>query len=153
MRIGQLARRTGVPTKTIRYYEEIGVLPAADRSANGYRDYGSADVERLRFVRDAQATGLSLAEITSILELRGRGESSCEHVVELLGRHLADLDRHIVALQKTRRQLASLTERARGLDPSDCRDPNRCQTIASAAGGPAVTRRPAHVHEAPTDRH
>ncbi|HSJ83200.1 MAG TPA: heavy metal-responsive transcriptional regulator [Acidimicrobiia bacterium] len=129
MRIGELARRTGVPTKTIRYYEEVGVLPAPERSANDYRDYPEEAVDRLGFVRDAQATGLTLAEIASILDLRGQGEATCHHVIELLEGHLTALDRHIQTLRETRKKLTALTEQARSLDPSECRDPNRCQTI------------------------
>lgn len=130
MRIGEVAQETGVPTKTIRYYEDIGVLPEPDRADNGYREYGSETVARLRFVRDAQATGLSLTEISSILDLRGQGETTCHHVIDLLERHLSDLDRHIETLHKTRDHLAQLTARAQDLDPAACTDPNRCQTIS-----------------------
>lgn len=150
MRIGELAALTGVSTKTIRYYEDIGVLPQPARSANDYRDYAQDAVDRLRFIRDAQATGLTLTEIGWILDVRGRGESSCAHVIELLEAHLQDLDRHIDALQRTRGDLADLMEQARNLDPSDCTDPNRCQTIAAIADtkrqGRPATR---HVHDAP----
>ncbi len=143
MKIGEVAAATGVTTKTIRYYEDIGLLPEPERSPNGYRSYGSDTVERLLFVRDAQATGLSLTEIASILELRGHGASTCTHVVHLLEHHLEELDRHIVSLKKTRGQLATLTERARSLDPADCTDPNRCQTIAD--GIPALDDRDFHA--------
>ena len=148
MRIGELARRTGVPTKTIRYYEEIGVLPAPDRAANDYRDYPDEAVDRLAFVRDAQATGLTLTEIGSILDLRGQGEATCNHVIDLLERHLNALDQHIKTLRETRKKLATLTDKARGLDPSDCRDPNRCQTISG--GLDMLTRGGArHLHTSP----
>jgi DNA-binding transcriptional MerR regulator len=132
MRIGELARRTGTTAKTIRYYEEIGVLPPPDRAANDYRDYPDEAVDRLAFVRDAQATGLTLTEIASILDLRSQGESTCEHVIDLLERHLTALDRHIQTLRQTRKKLTALTDRARSLDPSECGDPNRCQTLAGA---------------------
>ncbi len=129
MKIGEMARRTGTTPKTVRYYEDIGLMPEPARAPNGYRDYGEDAVDRLSFIRDAQATGLSLAEIDSILDLRRRGESSCEHVTALLERHLAALDEHIGRLERTRAKLAGLTERARGLDPAECVDPIRCQTI------------------------
>lgn len=148
MRIGELAGLTGVPTKTIRYYEGIGVLPAPDRAANDYRDYSEEAVDRLAFVRDAQATGLTLTEIASILDLRSQGEESCHHVIDLLERHLTALDQHIRTLGETRKKLAVLTDRARSLDPSDCRDPNRCQTIAGGLN--LQTRGGArHLHVAP----
>ena len=130
MRIGQVADQTSVTTKTIRYYESTGLLAPPERTPNGYREYDPDAVDRLRFIRDAQATGLSLAEIGSILELRSHGEPTCGHVIELLDQHLTDLDTHIARLRRARRTLAELTERARSLDPTDCTDPNRCQTVA-----------------------
>lgn len=130
MQIGELARRVGVSAKTVRYYEDIGILPEAERAPNGYRDYSEESVDRLQFIRDAQATGLTLTEISSILGMRHEGAGTCEHVVDLLERHLLDLDSHIEELHRTRDQLAAMTDRAKQLDPADCTDPNRCQTIA-----------------------
>ncbi len=131
MRIGELADRGGVSTKTIRYYESIGILPEPARTGGGYRDYPSEAVERLGFIRDAQASGLTLAEIASVLELKGAGERSCEHTTALLERHLHDIDQQIERLTAARKALAELTARARTLDPADCTDPNRCQIIDS----------------------
>jgi len=150
MNIGELGRLTGVSTKAIRYYEEIGVLKEPERSANGYRTYESETVDRLRFVKDAQLTGLSLAEITTILDQRGKGESTCEHVMSLLDHHLHELDTRIKALKKTRTRLVTIADRARKLDPSECLDPNRCQTIVpqDPIDGSAS---PADVHEAPRE--
>lgn len=149
MRIGELADRVGVTAKTIRYYEAIGILPTPERSSNGYREYTEDAVVRLRFIRDAQATGLTLTEIASILDLRGQGEATCGHVQELLERHLLDLDGHIDKLMQTRIQLEALTERARGLDPADCTDPNRCQTIEALAPTSARPGVPRLVHTQP----
>ncbi len=147
MQIGEIAHETGVSTKTIRYYESIGVLPEPGRAPNGYRSYDASTVDRLRFIRDAQASGLALTEIASILELREQGASTCEHVTHLLERHLDELDRHIANLQKTRTQLATLTARAAALDPADCTDPNRCQTITGGVTtGEDVA---AEIHHAP----
>lgn len=148
MQIGELARATGVNTKTIRYYEDTGVLPSARRGPNGYRIYDQEAVDRLRFVREAQATGLTLEEITSILELREQGASTCSHVLGLLEHHLGDLDTHIAALQATRRELEAMIQRARRLDPAKCTDPNRCQTIE--APRPMRTETGAELHGAPT---
>ncbi|MBU1227458.1 MAG: MerR family DNA-binding protein [Actinobacteria bacterium] len=152
MRIGTLSTRTSVPAKTIRYYEEIGVLPPAERSPNGYRAYGTDAIERLDFIKDAQATGLTLDEIATVLRLRGKGESTCEHVVHLLDHHLAHLDARIEALHATRTRLVDIIERAKTLDPAECNDPNRCQTISPRhEGSPAVAHEPhgapgAHPH-------
>lgn len=145
MRIGEVAQQAGVSTKTIRYYEDAGVLPPPERAPNGYRDYDDTTISRLHFVRDAQATGLTLTEIASILDLRGQGQSTCHHVIELLERHLDDLDRHIASLHRTRDQLAAMTERAKSLDPADCTDPNRCQTI-DAAGHMETPPSRQHIH-------
>ncbi len=133
MRIGELAGEADVTTKTVRYYESIGLLAEPERTAGGYRAYGPDAVERLRFIRDAQASGLTLAEISSVLELKSSGERSCAHTTALLERHLADLDEQIARLESARASLAELADRARGLDPSACTDPNRCQVISAPA--------------------
>jgi DNA-binding transcriptional MerR regulator len=148
MNIGELGRLTGVSTKAIRYYEEIGVLREPERSPNGYRTYGPETVDRLRFVKDAQLTGLTLAEITTILDQRGRGESTCEHVIGLLDHHLLELDSRIETLEKTRSKLRAIAKRSRELDPSDCVNPNRCQTIAPATGLDEIDQ-PPDIHPAP----
>jgi MerR family transcriptional regulator, copper efflux regulator len=110
VRIGELADQVGVNPKTVRYYEDIGVLPAADRLASGYRDYTDEDVERLRFVRTAQRLGLSLSEISEILTLRERGERPCEYVLEVLDRQLADLDRRLAEMAELRQELVDLRD-------------------------------------------
>lgn len=142
MKVGELADSVGVTAKTVRYYESIGLLAEPDRTASGYRDYAPEAIERLRFVRDAQSTGLSLTEIASVLELKSAGERSCEHTSELLARHLAELDEQIERFVQTRTELQRLSNRAEGLDPSTCTDPNRCQVIGShdvTDGRPKVT--------------
>ena len=130
MRIGQLAEQGGVTAKTVRYYESIGLMVEPSRTASGYRDYEDAALLRLRFIRDAQATGLSLSEIQSVLELKDVGAGSCEHTQALLDRHLEELDTQIERLQAARAELVELATRASSLDPSGCTDPNRCQVIA-----------------------
>lgn len=132
MRIGEIALRSGVTTKTIRYYESIGLLDEPERTESGYRDYTPDAVERLTFIRDAQSSGLTLTEILSVLELKAAGTPSCEHTRELLRRHLTELDDQIARLQSTRSQLAQLTTRAEQLDPTHCTDPHRCQVITAA---------------------
>lgn len=142
MKIGELARDTGVNTATIRYYERLGLL-SPDRAPNGYRQYGPAAAERLGFIRDAQASGLTLPEIGVILDMKSAGESTCDHVVGLLEDHLRAVDRQEIELRRTKRQLQEMLDRARRLDPAECRDPNRCQTI-----GPSHERVPPR-----TERH
>jgi len=130
VKISELGERCGVSAKTVRYYESIGLLDEPARTASGYRDYDDEAVERLQFIRDAQVTGLTLSEIASVLELKGAGERSCAHTTALIDAHLASIDAQIEQLTAARRELSSLAERARTLDPSSCTDPNRCQVIA-----------------------
>ncbi len=135
MRIGQLAEEIGISSKTIRFYEESGILPPPERAENGYRVYGPMSADRLRFVKDAQSAGLTLKEISTILKLRDRGEGTCHHTMEVLEGHLKDVERQIEELIRTRERLQEMIERARGLDPADCNDPNRCQTIDALSAG------------------
>lgn len=129
MRIGKLAEKTGVSTKAIRYYEQVGVLPEADRAANGYRVYDSSSADRIAFIQDAQSAGMSLLEIQMILELRDAGESTCGHVIASLEMHLEEVNRQMAELLRTRRRLTDIIDHAKSLDPTECNDPNRCQTI------------------------
>lgn len=113
MQIGELSDRTGVPSKTIRYYEAIGVMPVPARNENGYRRYADDASARLGFVRAAQSVGLTLGEIREVLAFRDRGENPCRHVAQLIDRHAADLGERILALQAMHRDLGRLAQRAR----------------------------------------
>ncbi|MCT2108153.1 heavy metal-responsive transcriptional regulator, partial [Dietzia cinnamea] len=88
MRIGELAVASGTTTKTLRFYEEAGLLPAPERTANGYRDYTPAALARLDFVRRGRTAGLTLAQIREILDIRDAGVAPCQHVHALLEAHL-----------------------------------------------------------------
>ena len=132
MRIGELAEQAGLTAKTIRYYESIGVMGEPDRHANGYRDYDGDAADRLRFIRDSQAAGLTLAEVSEILGMKAAGESTCSHTRSMLARHLADVDAQIERLLATRAELKVMAERADALNPAQCTDPDRCQVIATA---------------------
>jgi DNA-binding transcriptional MerR regulator len=132
MRIGMLAERSSLTTKTIRYYESIGLLDEPPRTASGYREYDDAAAERLRFIRDAQSSGLSLSEVQSILELKDAGSRSCDHTMSLLDRHIAEIDEQMARLAVARQELRELAERARRLDPARCTDPQRCQVISGS---------------------
>ena len=132
MLIGELAERSGVPTKTIRYYEDIGVLAPPARTPSGYRDYQDAAVDRLEFVRSAQAVGLTLGEIREIVALRDRGEVPCGHVLQLVQRRAVEVERRIAELERLRNELGRLARRARKLDPGDCDSDRICHLIAPA---------------------
>ncbi len=105
--IGDVAKRAGVSPPTIRYYEEIGLLPATSRSASGYRRYWDTAVEDLRFIRKAQALGFALDEVGEILRLSRSGKPPCERVLSLAHEHLAAIDERIRHLQSCRDHLAS----------------------------------------------
>lgn len=129
MRIGALAERSGLSTQTIRYYESIALLPEPERTSSGYRQYGVDAEERLRFIRDAQASGLTLAEVQTLLSMKDAGLATCAHTLSFLDRHIAEIDEQIERLQVARTELLELAERARRRDPATCTDPNRCQVI------------------------
>src|SRR4030067_939439 len=84
MEIRELAVFTGVPAKTIRYYESIGVLPPPERKSNSYRLFREADVERVKLVAGARSLGFSLDDIAEIMGLRDRREAPCRVVLDLL---------------------------------------------------------------------
>lgn len=116
--IGELSASTEVPEKTIRYYEEIGLLPPARRSANGYRAYDEADVERLRFIRRARALAIGLDEIAQILALRERNEPPCQHVMTLMCEQIHQVQEKIRELERLQAELSSLYEAGQKL-PED----------------------------------
>ena len=130
MRIGEAAEAAGVPTQTIRFYERRGLLPQPTRGANGYREYDASVLARLAFIRSAQAAGLTLVEVASILDVRREGAAPCAHVQSLL---LAKLDvvrerqRELAVLEG---ELEGLISRSEQLDPADCTDSEICHIIA-----------------------
>ena len=129
MRIGELARRADLPAKTIRYYEDIGLMPEPPRTPGGYRDYGEGAAARLGFIRAAQSVGLSLGEIREVLAFRDRGEIPCTHVASLIERRVADLSERIGALEQMRRDLQRLFEKARTMTPARAREAAFCHII------------------------
>lgn len=109
--ISVLADSQGLRSDTLRYYERLGLLVPAERSAAGYRLYDDAGAERLRFIRGLQQMGLRLAEIKELLEVRDRGSCPCGHTEVLVDRRLAELDVEIQRLKSVRHQLADLKRR------------------------------------------
>lgn len=120
MLIGELADETGVPTRTLRFYEGEGLLHEPARLPNGYRDYDPAAVDRVTFIKQAQSAGLTLAQIGEVLAIRDRGETPCAHVADVIDRRLQEVDRRIAELRATRGTLVELVERSGQLDPDDC---------------------------------
>jgi DNA-binding transcriptional MerR regulator len=118
--VSALAKRTGIPAATIRYYDRAGLLPAAGRSPAGYRQYGQAAAERLRFIKGAQRLGLRLREVAELLTVLDRGACPCGHTQALLGRRLGELDAQIARLVWLRGELARV---AACCTPDACPDP------------------------------
>jgi len=131
MLISEVAERSGVSSKTLRYYEDISLVDPPARSTSGYRDYDESVLDRLAFIRSAQAVGLSLGEIRSIVALRDDGDAPCGHVLELLRSRAEEIGRTIRDLRALQRDLQALVVRAEALDPEDC-DPRRvCHLIGT----------------------
>ena len=110
--IGELASRSGLTPDALRYYEKLGIIAAAPRTTGGFRVYTVQVLERLRFIKQAQLHGLTLAEIRELLRLDHRhGANQCREVRALLQRKLADLDVRLNELQEFRRTLDEYLER------------------------------------------
>jgi len=120
MNIGTVADRAGVTSKTIRYYESIGLIDPARRTDSGYRVYDERDVQTLRFVHRARSLGFSVSEVADLLALwRDRNRASAD-VKALARQHLRDIDRKIADLQGMRDTLVHLMERCHGDQRPDC---------------------------------
>lgn len=129
MQIGEVARRAGIATSAIRFYEEAGLLPEPKRTPAGYRVYDASVVDRLAFIRAGQAVGLSLGELGDVLQIRDRGEAPCRHVAELIDVRLGEIDQRLRDLRRLRRDLASLAETAADFDPQECSSESICQIL------------------------
>jgi MerR family transcriptional regulator, copper efflux regulator len=112
MQIGELARRVGVDAKTIRYYEEIGLLPEPPRTEAGYRLYSDQDASRLAFIRRARALDFSLGEVNEILNCRASGEAPCPYVLRLIHAKIATVEQQITELERLKRELRVLEREA-----------------------------------------
>ncbi|MGE5506373.1 MAG: Cu(I)-responsive transcriptional regulator [Actinomycetota bacterium] len=120
MNIGEAARRSGVPAKTIRYYETVGLIPPAGRTGSGYRDYSANEVETLRFIQRARSLGFSVKDVADLLALwRDRSRASADVKAIALG-HVAAIERKIAELESIRRTLLDLTCRCHGDNHPDC---------------------------------
>ena len=147
--IGEVAQRAGVSALTVRYYEEIGLLPLASRSSTGYRRYSERTIDELRFIRKAQALGFSLGEIREILTLSRSGKTPCSHVLSLAQQHLAAFDERIRQLQQFRNQLAAEISKWDRRKTPTCR--GLC-TIIAAAETDAIEYVNLHLKSTRSDR-
>lgn len=123
--IGKLAARTGVGVETIRYYERSGFLPAPDRLPSGYRVYGSATINKVRFIREAQSLGFSLSEISDLLSLTDDPEADCAQVNERAQTKLQEIKDKIHRLQLMQASLERLAKYC----PADEQPLSECSII------------------------
>ena len=112
--IGKVARRVGIRTSAIRYYERQGMLQPTMRGANGYRSYSDDAVKLLLFVKRAQSLGITLREIKPLLNLASQGQRPCSHVKQLARTHLREIDDKIRELHALRNELRTLMRRKAG---------------------------------------
>lgn len=120
MNIGQASKGSGVSTKMIRYYEQIGLIPKADRRDSGYRDYAQSDVHMLRFIRRARDLGFAVAEIHDLLSLwRDKSRQSAD-VKRIAEAHIAKLRERIESLDQMAATLGTLVECCAGDERPDC---------------------------------
>ncbi len=131
-RIGEIAAKAGVTPDTLRYYERLGVLPRAGRTQGGLRRYGDEVLRHVRFIRQAQALGLTLHDVRQLLTNQGRdGRDRCRKVRDLLERRLKDIDAKLIELRTFRRTLRThLADCERALQ----HEHPACPVIAELAG-------------------
>lgn len=119
-RIGEVARLSGVTTKTIRYYESIGLLDKAQRSQNGYRSYPERAVDKLRFVHRARGMGFSLDDVQKLLGLWADEERASSEVKKLALEHMERIEEKLAGLMSLRDTLAHLVDTCHGDSRPDC---------------------------------
>src|SRR3546814_4846705 len=112
MNIGTVAEKSGVPPKTIRYYESIGLIPSADRRANGYRTYSEIDMYTLNFIKRARSLGFSVDGVRDLLDLWRDKRRSSAKVKALTSEHMKALDRKIARAEEHTSELTSLMRRS-----------------------------------------
>ena len=145
--IGALAKQAGVPTSTVRYYERRSLLRPEGRSEGNYRFYGEESVERLRFIRTAQATGFTLHDIMSLLDLRDGTAVPCREVRVLIEARLGDVAKHLEGLQHVQEVLHASLHICRQAEAK-----GRCEVIenlnvASATGASQTAHRRGKINK------
>ena len=120
LKVGDLAERTGLPVRTLHYYEEIGLVPRSARQPQGYREYDDQDVHRLRFVARARDLGFTIKEIAELLRLYSDRRRSSADVKRIALRHLAELDTKIRTLRQLKRTIQQLADRCHGNERPEC---------------------------------
>ncbi len=133
--IGRLGKAAGVKVPTIRFYEQIGLLPRADRTESDRRVYGDDAVRRLSLIRHARQLGFEIADIRALLELSDLPERSCDAVDEIARRHLDDVDDRIARLTGLRDELTRMIDQCGRGVVADCRVLNTLGDHACCVAG------------------
>ena len=120
MNISEAAEQAGLPAKTIRYYEDIGLVEPAHRRDNGYRDYAERDVHMLRFLSRARGLGFSVEDCRALVALYADTDRKSADVKEIALNRVTDIDAKIAELQAMRATLVELAETCHGDDRPDC---------------------------------
>ena len=121
MKIGEVAKRSGVGIETIRFYEREELLQEPKRRPSGYRQYDESTIKRLEYISRAKELGFTLAEIRELLELSFAAHSGCDHIRQRAEAKIADIENKIRNLQKMRRSLRSIVNQCKTKDsPHDC---------------------------------
>lgn len=136
MRIGELAKRVNISVRTIRYYEEIGLLSPPDRTAAGYRTFSEPHVVRIRFIRRAQSIGMKLDQIRRVLDVQSADISPCQSVRESVQQNIKEIDERIASLRAMR---SNLEHALNQLEDSGIRDRDAviCPAIESVKPDPS----------------
>lgn len=132
LKIGELAKRLDLNARTIRFYEDAGILPHPARTRGGFRLYSGEDEQRLRFVKAAQRLGLTLGEIREVLAFRDRGQPPCRYVAGLIEQHLGEIDQRMREMRTLKQELRDLRARMQAEGIAE-RDGAYCHYIESAA--------------------
>lgn len=120
MNIGAAARVSGVSAKMIRHYEDIGLIPKADRTLSGYRMYSERELHSLRFIRQARNLGFSIDQIRRLLGLWLKSDRTSQEVRKLALGHIEELDERILELQQIRQTILHLVNHCHGDERPDC---------------------------------
>ncbi|MDF1720756.1 MAG: helix-turn-helix domain-containing protein [Minwuia sp.] len=119
--IGRLAAETGTKVPTIRYYEEIGLLPEPERTSGNQRRYAAAQVDRLRFIRHCRELGFPLNDIRALLDLSDNPGRSCDSADSIARHQLVEVERRLASLASLRQELSRMIENCAGGTVADCR--------------------------------
>lgn len=120
MNIGQASELSGIPSKTIRYYESIGLLPAPARTDSGYRDYSNPEIETMRFIQRSRHLGFSIKDVCELLDLWNDTNRTSAQVKSLTKRHVSQIEEKIKELEGMRKTLVTLSNKCHGDDRPDC---------------------------------